>query len=500
MSDIRQLPWFQAAVEAQQAGFVEADMHQLVIDPAVYVHTVGDVPILFRSGAVVIPSTARDLIQSLLLRAHSRTTCHAGPEVLRQSMSHVYWVGMRREVDAYAASCVSCQLGKAPRTLPASAIRLRMAMQPFAELQMDTLVFPARITEESGYVGIFVVSDDFTGWVWLTPVRDQKAATFAGVLLERVLRDFPIPRVMRSDNHPSFVGDEMRALFKEYGIEHRLSAPYNAREHGGAERAVGITFERLRVCYAGDVPAATAATERGFRDGASPAHLGYSPREISFNTRGEAPERAVDLRGGVDLASALEHRAAVIDAVQRWMLRQRIDRQYRREQQTGPSRWFSIGESVMLLRPPKDKMTQGAVAPYTVVAADESGAFYSVALMGPDGEPVGLATRAAAGQLRPFDMTRTTAAAEWDRLVAQEFGDDAWGTVEVSAHRASEREGAHSDDLEFLVLWATGQSTWEPALELRDNVDFQDYVRRAGIPPSRVRQQVARERRRAANT
>jgi hypothetical protein len=56
---------------------------------------------------------------------------------------------------------------------------------------------------------------------------------------------------------------------------------------------------------------------------------------------------------------------------------------------------------------------------------DESDAFYSVALMGPDGEPVGLATRAAAGQLRPFDMTRTTAAAEWDRLVAQEFGGDA---------------------------------------------------------------------------
>ena len=43
--------------------------------------------------------------------------------------------------------------------------------------------------------------------------------------------------------------------------------------------------------------------------------------------------------------------------------------------------------------------------------------------------------------------------------MAQEFGDDAWGTVEVSAHRASEREGAHSDDLEFLVLWASGQST-----------------------------------------
>ena len=79
---------------------------------------------------------------------------------------------------------------------------------------------------------------------------------------------------MRSDNHPSFGGNEMRTLFKEYGIKDRLSAPYNAREHGGAERAVGITCERLRVCYAGDVPAATAVTKRGFRDGASPAHLG----------------------------------------------------------------------------------------------------------------------------------------------------------------------------------------------------------------------------------
>ena len=52
----------------------------------------------------------------------------------------------------------------------------------------------------------------------------------------------------------------------------------------------------------------------------------------------------------------------------------------------------------------------------------------------------------------------------------------------------------------YLTADASLRLTRDKALELRDNVDFQDYVRRAGIPPSRVRQQVARERRRSANT
>lgn len=78
-------------------------------------------------------------------------------------------------------------------------------MQPFAELQMDTLVLPANIADESGYVGIFVMSDDFTGWVWRDCVSRDVCRSSDGAASSAI----SITRVMRFDIHLSFVGAEM---------------------------------------------------------------------------------------------------------------------------------------------------------------------------------------------------------------------------------------------------------------------------------------------------
>ena len=49
--------------------------------------------------------------------------------------------------------------------------------------------------------------------------------------------------MIRSDRHPYFVSEQMHALFDSHDVEHRVSASYNAGEHGGAERRVGMVFE-----------------------------------------------------------------------------------------------------------------------------------------------------------------------------------------------------------------------------------------------------------------
>ncbi len=45
----------------------------------------------------------------------------------------------------------------------------------------------------------------------------------------------------------------MQSLLKNYGIEHRLSAAYNAREHGSVERAIYSFWNSMRAIYDGDV-------------------------------------------------------------------------------------------------------------------------------------------------------------------------------------------------------------------------------------------------------
>ena len=154
----------------------------------------------------------------------------------------------------------------------------------------------------------------------------------------------------------------------------------------------------------------------------------------------------------------------------------------------------------MLIRPPADKMTQGAVGPYLVVTADESQAYYSIAIMGADGNASGIPTRAAAlaGQLRPFDMSRTTPPAEGLRLHRQEFGDDTCPIRSITGHRPCERSDAHVGDLEFHVVWITEEGDvpqWEPVSNLTRVQVFKDYVLAQGLS-GLVKKQASRERRR----
>ena len=431
---LQQFPWQKQSVEAQQRGFPESDIKEFDADSAVY----------------VLSHTHRDWLLLYL--------------------SFVYWMVMTADIK----------------------------LNPFAELQMDVLVFPHRINRDTGFIGIFVITDDFTGFVWLEGVKDQTVATLTAVLQNRVLRDFPKPGIIRSDGHPSLAAPQMAALLDSNGIKHRLSAPYNAKEHGGVESRIGNTFNLLRAHYNGDVVKAIYECERTLRNMPSEAHLQRQPYENVFGVRGEPTERLHDPEASGDLATQLESRRVAVEDLQRVMLRHRIHQQKLREAAVRPTQGFNVGDTVMLLRPPSDKMMSGGVAPYVVVTKEDSGVYYSVAILGPEGEPVGLPTRAAGAQLRPFDMSRTTPRAEWLRLQAEEFGSDTCPTKAVVGHRPSERMDASEGDLEFEVIWMTEEgdvTRFEPAqfLSAAGNVHFKEYVEAAGLK-TRVRKQVQRER------
>ena len=249
--------------------------------------------------------------------------------------------------------------------------------------------------------------------------------------------------------------------------------------------------------------AALSELQRGFRNTPSEAHMGRSPFECVFGVPGEPLDRLSSLESVLterDLPTMLAGRLEAKEALQNWLLRQRIDRQVRRERGTGPTATFAVGDTVMLIRPPADKMTQGAVGPYLVVTADESQAYYSIAIMGADGNASGIPTRAAAlaGQLRPFDMSRTTPQAEGLRLHRQEFGDDTCPIRSITGHRPSERSDAHVGDLEFHVVWITEEGDvpqWEPVSNLTRVQVFKDYVLAQGLS-GLVKKQASRERRR----
>ena len=272
------------------------------------------------------------------------------------------------------------------------------------------------------------------------------------------------------------------------------------QEHGGVERRVGMIFDQLRASYKGDARKAIGEAERTIRNMPSASRLEMQPYEMVFGVRGESIERLHGIETTGDMAAMVESRRRVVEDLQRVLLRSRIHQQKLREAAVPPTPGFRIGDVVMLIRPPSDKLMSGAVAPYVVVTKEDTGTYYSVAILGPDGQPEGLPTRAAGAQLRPFDMSRTTPRAEWLRPQAEEFGDESFPTRAIVGHRPSERKDASDGDLEFLVTWITETgdvTTPEPAMWLTGNSHFKQYVDTHGLVRSQVRKQVQRERARA---
>ena len=129
--------------------------------------------------------------------------------------------------------------------------------------------------------------------------------------------------------------------------------------------------------------------------------------EAVYAVRGEPSYRLRGPEAVGDLETPLAARKQAVEDTQRSMPRCRLDRQYRQE------------------------------------------------FLRPDGEPSGLHTRVAAGQLRPFDMSSTTPEAEWRRLQEQEFGDEVFPMRAVTGHRRSRRGSADPLDFEFKVVWIT---------------------------------------------
>ena len=90
-----------------------------------------------------------------------------------------------------------------------------------------------------------LVIDNFNRWIHITPLRSLKAAAIADALIE-IWSYTGIPRVVRSDNMPSFCSELMEAVHKKFGVEAKFSAVFYYESHGRIERAQATIENKLR--------------------------------------------------------------------------------------------------------------------------------------------------------------------------------------------------------------------------------------------------------------
>ena len=182
---------------------------------------------------VVIPAS---------LQAHVLNLLHIGhPGAVRTKMAArriVYWVGMDRDIEAFAENCMSCRVVNfkpSPDLIP-----WPLAKSPFVRLHMDFCQL-----HDTTYL---VMCDSYSKWIEAVPTATATAAA----VIDELLRTFAVwgyPRIIVADKGPPFDSQALKDFCTTLNITLLHSPPYHPTSNGLGERAVQVVKRGLRKLF-----------------------------------------------------------------------------------------------------------------------------------------------------------------------------------------------------------------------------------------------------------
>ena len=171
---------------------------------------------------------------------------------LHQRLAHCTVPG--NEVD----NCPACKAAKGGRKAVAKVrSRLYEAKEPLEQLNAD-FYGPTKTTSRTGARIILVVVDDASGFLWVRPLADKKAAPEAmtGIIddinvKEATFEGQKIVFRVRTDNEPALRGTPWVKALSSRGVKDIHSTPYLPQQNGVVERTMRSMGEALRAILYG---------------------------------------------------------------------------------------------------------------------------------------------------------------------------------------------------------------------------------------------------------
>lgn len=239
------------------------------------------------SFKVVIPRT----LQGALLR-YFHDTCIAGhasgPKTYLKLCRFATWIGMRRDAIRYARTCHVCQSVKPRGGRPPGLMQPIGSQAPWQIVACD-IMGPYPITPGRNKF-LLVVTDHFSKWVELFPLRKLTAQVIMGKLME-VFTRFGFPEQLITDNASYFTAKVFVDSCAALGIKHRKTTTYHAQSNP-TER-VNRNVKHMLVAFAEE-----------HRDwDAHISELGFALRTTVNRSTGYAP---VSLNLGRELLNPME--------------------------------------------------------------------------------------------------------------------------------------------------------------------------------------------------
>ena len=191
-----------------------------------------------------------------------------------------FWPGMREDVKRHCNICHICQKKniKNPQKVPLKPIKV--TSEPFHMVGMD-LIGPLNITKRRNRF-ILSIIDYTTKYPIAIPLPNKRTKCVASAL-RRAFAMLGFPRIIISDQEPSFVSEIMRTFYKEMGIEAKYSSPYHPETNGLVEN-FQKTFKIMLNKFANEEKQWDELIEPLLFAYRQSPHLstGYSPFELLF--------------------------------------------------------------------------------------------------------------------------------------------------------------------------------------------------------------------------
>lgn len=167
---------------------------------------------------LVVPSNGR---LSVLDECHDDPkSAHFGVQkTIDKIMDRYYWPGLSKDVKDYIRSCDVCKMSKHDNMKPPGLMgKYRIAKHPWQMVSMDLLgPFPR---SKNGNTVLLVVSDWFSKYPCLIPLRNGTAKNIVKNVENRIFTEYSVPQIVIMDNGSQFSrSNEIKSLLKRYGIE-----------------------------------------------------------------------------------------------------------------------------------------------------------------------------------------------------------------------------------------------------------------------------------------
>lgn len=193
-----------------------------------------------------------------------------------------YWPGMKTAVKNYVERCHTCLSTKKDRRRPPGLMGSQRIVSEPTEVVSTDLVGPLP-RSKSGHTYLSVITDAFSKYVWLRPLRVGKAKNVCKHLREDLFLRHGAPRLILCDNGSQYQ-KEFQQLCEEFHTKIRYNIPYNPRANP-TER-YNQTVETIICSYVKDhrdwdkfIPEIQAAMN------SSVSHVtGHTPHFVVFNT------------------------------------------------------------------------------------------------------------------------------------------------------------------------------------------------------------------------